>query len=213
LRRTDPSQVEVYPLVQSELREQGIYSRPIDTRAATEFSLTRFLTPSVARQNGFSGYAIFVDCDFLFLTDIRDVLNEVDPTKAVSVVKHDYRPTEILKMDGCVQHLYPRKNWSSFIVFNCAHPGVKALTPDACNTAEPSYLHRFSWLNDYEIGEVDKGWNYLEGWYAPEYEKLKAIHFTLGGPWFENKLNCDFSKIWLHERNNFDLTRVERVAA
>ncbi len=213
LRRTDPSQVEVYPLIQSELREQGIYTRPVDTRAATEFSLTRFLTPTLAKHDGFSGYAIFVDCDFLFLTDIREVLEEVDPTKAVSVVKHDYRPTDILKMDGCIQHLYPRKNWSSFIVFNCAHPAVKALTPDVVNTAEPSYLHRFSWLNDYEISEVDKGWNYLEGWYAPEYEKLKAIHFTLGGPWFENKLNCDFSKIWLQERNNFELTRVERVAA
>ena len=213
LRRTDPSQVEVYPLVQSELREQGIYSRPIDTRAATEFSLTRFLTPSVARQNGFSGYAIFVDCDFLFLTDIRDVLNEVDPTKAVSVVKHDYRPTEILKMDGCVQHLYPRKNWSSFIVFNCAHPGVKALTPDACNTAEPSYLHRFGWLNDEEIGEIDKGWNYLEGWYAPEYDNLKAIHYTLGGPWFEHKVDCDFAALWIAEHADATKTNQKDLAA
>jgi hypothetical protein len=213
LRRTDPSQVEVYPLIQSELREQGIYSRPIDTRAATEFSLTRFLTPSIAREDGFSGYAIFVDCDFLFLTDIREVLKEVDTTKAVSVVKHDYHPTERMKMDGCVQHLYPRKNWSSFIVFNCAHTRVKALSPAACNTAEPSYLHRFNWLNDEEIGEIDKGWNYLEGWYSPEYDNLKAIHFTLGGPWFEHMVDCDFASMWLDELSNLRSENTRRVAA
>jgi hypothetical protein len=203
LRRTDPTQVEVYPLVQSELRAQGIYTRPVDTRAATEFSLTRFLTPTLASQDGFSGYAIFVDCDFLFLTDIREVLKEVDPTKAVSVVKHDYQPTEMMKMDGCIQHLYPRKNWSSFIVFNCANPSAKALTANVVNTAEPSYLHRFSWLNDGEIGELDKGWNYLEGWYAPSFENLKAIHYTLGGPWFEHKKDCDFSFQWESERSEF----------
>jgi hypothetical protein len=213
LRRTDPTQVEVHPLIQSELRAQGLYNRPIDTRAATEFSLTRFLTPTLAQMDGFSGYAIFVDCDFLFLTDIHEVLNEVDPTKAVSVVKHDYQPTERMKMDGCVQHLYPRKNWSSFIVFNCDNPSTKALTANVVNTAEPSYLHRFSWLNDEEIGELDKGWNYLEGWYTPAYNELKAIHYTLGGPWFEDKLECDFASMWLDELSNLRSKTTRRVAA
>jgi hypothetical protein len=213
LRRTDPTQVEVYPLIQSELRAQGLYNRPIDTRAATEFSLTRFLTPMLARQDGFSGCAIFVDCDFLFVADIREVLNGVDPSKAVSVVKHDYQPTDILKMDGCVQYPYPRKNWSSFIVFNCAHPAVKALTQEVVNTAEPAYLHRFSWLNDEEIGELDKGWNYLEGWYTPEYDNLKAIHYTLGGPWFEHKMGCDFAGLWLNELESYRQINAHKVAA
>jgi hypothetical protein len=213
LRRTDPNQVEVYPLIQSELREQGIYTRPVDTRAATEFSLTRFLTPTLAQMDGFSGYAIFVDCDFLFLADIREVLNEVDTTKAISVVQHDYQPTEVMKMDGCVQYPYPRKNWSSFIVFNCSHPAVKALTSEVVNSAEPAYLHRFSWLNDVEIGALDRGWNYLEGWYAPEYDNLKAIHYTLGGPWFEHKLNCEFAQLWLDELESSQHINEHKVAA
>ncbi len=213
LRRTDPNQVEVYPLIQSELRTQRLYTRPIDTRAATEFSLTRFLTPTLAQMDGFSGYSIFVDCDFLFLADIREVLSEVDPTKAVSVVKHDYQPTEMMKMDGCIQYPYPRKNWSSFIAFNCAHPKVKALTPEVVNTAEPAYLHRLSWLNDEEIGGLDKGWNYLEGWYPATYDNLKAIHYTLGGPWFEQKANCDFATVWLDEFLQLRTTMVKKVAA
>jgi hypothetical protein len=37
------------------------------TGAATEFSLTRFLTPYLADSDG---WVLFVDCDFLFTTDI-----------------------------------------------------------------------------------------------------------------------------------------------
>ena len=213
LSRTDPLKVSVTPLIQSELREQGIYKRPVDSLAATEFSLTRFLTPTLARKDGYAGPAVFVDCDFLFVTNILDVLDDIDPTKAVSVVKHNYQPTETTKMDGCVQHLYPRKNWSSFITFNCAHPAVRALTPDVVNTAEPSYLHRFSWLNDSEIGELDKGWNYLEGWYAPQYDRVKAVHYTLGGPWFDHKMDCDFADLWLTELESYRREMMHKAAA
>jgi len=152
MARTDADEVSVQPLIQAELREKGLYHRPTDQKAATEFSLTRFLTPHLA---GKEGFAVFVDCDFLFLTDVREVLATIDPTKAISVVKHDYQPKEAVKMDGCVQHLYPKKNWSSFIVFNCSHPAIRALTPDVVNTAEPSFLHQFKWLNENEIGELD----------------------------------------------------------
>lgn len=213
LSRTDTSKVSVIPLIQSELREMGLYKRPVDTRAATEFSLTRFLTPTLAKQDGFDGPSVFVDCDFVFVTDILEVLGEIDATKAISVVKHDYQPTETIKMDGCVQYPYPRKNWSSFIVFNGRHPAVRALTPDVVNTAEPAYLHRFSWLNDSEIGELDKGWNYLEGWYAPHYEKLRAVHYTLGGPWFEHKMDCDFADLWLEEARNMKEREHSLIAA
>lgn len=210
LRRTDPSEVEIYPLVQSELRAKGLYNRPTDTLAATEFSLTRFLTPYLA---GDDGYAIFVDCDFLFLTDIRSVIDDIDRRNAISVVKHDYRPTETRKMDGCIQYPYPRKNWSSFMVFNCKHPAVRALTPEVVNSAEPAYLHRLQWLNDSEIGELDRSWNYLEGWYEQSYENLKAIHYTLGGPWFEHKLDCDFSDLWLDELASYRASEKKKVAA
>lgn len=196
ISRTDPRQVVVNPLIQSELRQSGVYTREPDARASTEFSLTRFLTPHLA---GPVGYALFVDCDFLFLADVRGVLAEVDPSKAVSVVQHEYKPAESTKMDGCVQYAYPRKNWSSFMVFNLAHPAVRALTPDVVNTQTPAHLHRFGWLEDNQIGSLDKGWNYLEGWYPPHYGLLKAVHYTRGGPWFDRMNECDFADEWKSE--------------
>jgi hypothetical protein len=116
-------------------------------------------------------------------------------------------------MDGCIQHPYPRKNWSSFMVFNCTHPAVRALTPKVVNSAEPAYLHRLQWLNDSEIGELDKGWNYLEGWYESTYDNLKAIHYTLGGPWFEDKTECDFADLWLREAEMLGIENVGSQAA
>ena len=77
------------------------------------------------------------------------------------------------------------------------------MTPDVVNVAEPSFLHQFKWLNESEIGELDKGWNYLEGWYPPAYDKIKAIHYTLGGPWFDHKKKCDFADLWIHEYEEY----------
>jgi hypothetical protein len=113
-------------------------------------------------------------------------------------------------MDGCAQHQYPRKNWSSFMVFNLEHPAVQALTRELVNSAHPSFLHRFLWADDEEIGSLDKGWNYLEGWYAPQYEKLRAVHYTRGGPWFEHMRNCGFADEWLSERVKLALTSAFR---
>ena len=210
LSRINPREVSVTPLVQSELRSQGLYYRDIDKKAATEFSLTRFLTPVLS---GYEGYSLFVDCDFLFLTDIQNILNEIDVGKAVSVVKHDYQPTDTHKMDGCVQYIYPRKNWSSFILFNCAHKSNRALTSALVNSAEPSFLHRFSWLDDNEIGELDKGWNYLEGVYPAHYNNLKAVHYTSGGPWFDHKQGCDFADLWLSEKEQYQIKLKSNIAA
>jgi hypothetical protein len=196
LSRTDSAEVTVRPLVQDELRAQGLYTRPVDTKASTEFSLTRFLTPVLA---GKQGYAVYVDCDFLFLADIRDVIGEIDESMAVSVVKHDYVPREGVKMDGKPQYQYPRKNWSSFMVFNLGHPAVRKLNTSVINGAHPSFLHRLLWLDDAEIGSLDKGWNYLEGWYPQHYNGLRAVHYTRGGPWFERMNKCDFAREWQNE--------------
>jgi hypothetical protein len=96
------------------------------------------------------------------------------------------------------------------MVFNLEHPAVRALTKELVNSAHPSFLHRFLWLSDEEIGTLDKGWNYLEGWYAPQYEKLRAVHYTRGGPWFEHMRNCGFADEWLSERVKLALTSAFR---
>jgi hypothetical protein len=193
-RNTSPHLL-VNPLKQTLLRGAGVYTRPVDTFASTEFSLTRFLVPYLS---GYEGYAIFVDCDFIFMDDINKVMADLDHTKAVHVVQHDYQPREGVKMDGKIQHLYPRKNWSSFILFNCSHPSNKLLTPELVNSESPQFLHRFSWLKDEEIGSLSHDWNYLVGWYN-DIPLPKAIHYTEGGPWFESREDCDFSKLWLLE--------------
>jgi lipopolysaccharide biosynthesis glycosyltransferase len=198
LRHSDEN-IEVIPLRQSALRELGLYTRPLDAGASTEFSLTRFLTPYLAAQRG---WVIFCDCDFLFTTDIRNVLDGLDPNKAVYCVQHDYVPAHQVKMDGKRQATYPRKNWSSFMIFNCDHPDVRALTPAVVNSVSPAYLHRFEWVADDEaIGSLELDWNFLEGEYAMPRTTPRVIHYTNGGPWFEQWQNCDYADLWLHERN------------
>ena len=67
-------------------------------------------------------------------------------------------------MDGAVQTAYPRKNWSSLMLFNCDHPSVKALTPEVVNRENGAYLHRLQWAEDSDIGALPVEWNWLEGW-------------------------------------------------
>ncbi|MEX0409750.1 glycosyltransferase [Aquibium sp. LZ166] len=199
LRHSTPD-LEVHPLKLAALQELGLYTREADN-AATEFSLTRFLTPYLAAHDG---WTIFVDCDFLFTNDIRNVLTHANRTKAIYVVKHEYTPANTVKMDGKTQTYYPRKNWSSFILFNSAHPDVKRLTPDVVNTSAPSFLHRFQWVSDDElIGALPIEWNFLEGEYPKPATLPAAIHYTNGGPWFENWQNVDFADIWCAERDRY----------
>ncbi|KAF3535706.1 hypothetical protein F2Q69_00019942, partial [Brassica cretica] len=80
-----------------------------------------------------------------------------------NLMKHDYTPKETTKMDGAVQTVYPRKNWSSMVLYNCGHPKNKTLSPEAVNTQTGAFLHRFQWLEDEEIGSVPFVWNFLEG--------------------------------------------------
>ena len=117
--------IQVHPLRQTSLRELGLYTRSTDA-ATTEFSLTRFLTPYLA---AFDGWSVFMDCDFLVTRDITEILALLDPAKALYCVQHEYTPANMIKMDGKQQSVYPRKNWSSFMAFNGAHPKVRALTP------------------------------------------------------------------------------------
>jgi hypothetical protein len=105
-------------------------------------------------------------------------------------------------MDGKEQAHYPRKNWSSFMLFNCDHPDVRALTPAVVNTVSPAYLHRFEWVRDHShIGALDLDWNFLVGEYAKPERTPRVLHYTIGGPWFEDWRNCDYADLWLHERD------------
>ena len=207
LKRHCPG-VEVMPLVQDNLRAWKLYWREKDERAATDFSLTRFLVPALTFYGELDEWAVFCDCDMLFTGDVARILDEEkDSQWAVKVVKHDYTPVRY-KMAGKTNHEYPRKNWSSFILFNCSHPSNRALTPNVVNSADPSWLHQFKWLRDEEIGSLNPMCNFLVGEYAapdansstitePSGVTPTVLHFTLGiGP-YEPSFP-DYVAMWNH---------------
>jgi hypothetical protein len=189
--------IEISPIKLKDLRARKFYWRADDPLAATEFTYSRFLTPFLA---GFEGWALFCDSDFLWLADVEELVRNLDRRKAVYCVQHDYRPAETKKMDGRVQSLYPRKNWSSLMLFNCAHPSTQRLTPETVNKETGAYLHRMQWVDDEDIGELPMEWNWLEGWNKrPATGTPKAVHFTRGGPWFENWRSVEYAELWLQE--------------
>ncbi|KAG6481623.1 protein CDI-like [Zingiber officinale] len=202
LHRRSSIPLHIIPISQTDLRAAGLYWRARSPTESTEFSFTRFLTPFLA---GFRGWALFVDCDFLFLADAAALFALRDPRFAVMCVHHEYAPAEPTKMDGAIQTAYPRKNWSSLVLYNCGHPkNVAALAPEAVSTQTGAFLHRFAWLDDAEIGEVPFVWNFLVGHNKvdpadPARTAPKAIHYTSGGPWFEGCGDCEFADLWTNE--------------
>src|SRR5690606_12734940 len=131
--------LSIIQLRQDRLRDRGLYTRHTDEPASTQFAHTRFLVPHLC---DYQGYALFVDCDFLFTRDIATLWPHCDRNAAVNVVKHDYVPKAKWKMDGQPQVAYPRKNWSSLMVFNCEHRSTKQLTPGYVNNSPAENLHR-----------------------------------------------------------------------
>lgn len=201
--------VAIVPLRQQTLRQKSMYWRPEDEPASTEFAFTRFLVPFLC---DFKGFSIFLDCDFLITKDIAEMMNslpapeihhaatrEVETVWSVACVKHDYVPKAQWKMDGEKQVAYPRKNWSSLMVFNNA--ACKRLSKGYCNTAPAADLHRFAWMDDKQIIDLPAEWNWLEGEYEWTEEKPPAgIHFTNGGPWHVDPRPIQFGNLWTEAR-------------
>lgn len=185
--------VSIAPLMQAQLK--GLYTRPRGPTESTEFSLTRFLVPALA---GYRGWSIFMDCDMLCLADIAQLAAELErqPDKALLVCQHDYVPKTERKFLGQIQTRYPRKNWSSLMLFN--NERCRALTPQYVNSATGLELHRFAWIEDHLIGALPLEWN----WLVTEYEHnpaAKIVHYTLGGPYFAAYRGCDYAAEWFAE--------------
>jgi len=170
---------------------QSIYNET-HTDASNEFIYSRFLVPFLC---GFDGPAVFVDGDMVIETDIKELFDLFDSSKAVQVVQHDYKTKANLKYLGNKNEDYPRKNWSSMILWNCSHPAHRILTPEFVTKQAGSFLHRFRWIDDRDIGSLDASWN----WLAEEYhanESAHLIHYTLGTPCFEDYRDCSQSDRW-----------------
>jgi lipopolysaccharide biosynthesis glycosyltransferase len=182
--------VQITPLVLSQLQE---FNETHDDRS-NDFVYSRFLTPYLS---DFKGWAIFADGDMICQGDLKELIDMADPSKAVMVVKHDYQTKATQKYLGNINENYPRKNWSSVILWNCEHPKHKILTPDFVSKQTGKFLHRFSWLDDQDIGELPLEWNWLASEYRVNRE-AKLIHFTLGTPCFKDYKNSDMADIWYH---------------
>ena len=166
---------------------------------SNDFIYSRFLTPYL---NNFTGWAIFADGDMVCQSDIKELWDLRDESKALLVVKHNYQTKKSIKYLGNINENYPRKNWSSLILWNCAHPKHRMLTPEFIANQSGKFLHRFSWLEDHDIGELPVEWNWLAVEY-PVNTKAKIIHYTLGTPCFKDYRDTDMSDNWfnVHRRS------------
>ncbi len=186
------SNIEIIPIQLQKLIDDGVYTREHDPKATTEFTYSRFLVPYL---NNYKGKALFIDSDFLWQCDVEELLEFYNSENSVSCVKHDYTPRSKTKMDGIKQSNYPRKNWSSLMLFNCEHDDCKKLTPDVIATETPQYLHRFNWTSDELVGEIPLEYNFLEGDYD-FMDNPKVIHYTNGGPWYKT-WDGEYRKNWI----------------
>ncbi len=173
------------------LKALGQYTET-HTDGSNSFIYSRFLTPYLM---SYKGWAIFADGDMVCKQDLKLLWDLRDSSKAVQVVKHDYRTKYSQKYLGNKNEDYPRKNWSSLILWNCAHPKHKLLTPEFIQKQTGAFLHRFTWLDDEDIGGLDKKWN----WLAIEYEDVpdvNLIHYTLGTPCFKDYKHTSMASEW-----------------
>ena len=195
--------ISITPLITSQLKNKGLYWRERDPKQSTDFSFTRFLVPYLMN---YRGWALFMDCDMLFLDDVNKLWNLKDDKYALLCVKHQQKATQKTKFQGEVQTSYPKKNWSSLMLLNCTK--CKKLSIEYINSASGLELHRFLWLDgDHEIGNLSPAWNFLidEDFNEDKLNKseIKNIHWTLGGPWFKDQRNLggELASDWLNARN------------
>ena len=207
--------VDIQPIILSHMQERGLMTRTFyhkngvmmdeisNAPCSTEFSISRFLTLPLAREEGVD-YAVFMDCDMLVTCDIEvELMKEVEGKDApVFCVKHDHNPTEDVKMDGQVQTKYGMKNWSSFVVYNVNHPLNDPLTVKMVNTERGLSLHQFCWLKHKDvISTLPIDYNHLVGYYGKTINVPRNIHYTEGIPTMEGYENCDYADLWLNYYN------------
>jgi len=166
------------------------------TDGSNHFIYTRFLIPYLM---DFHGRAIFIDGDMIVRGDIVELYNMMDMYSDVAVVKHDYKTKMKEKYLGAPNEDYPRKNWSSVIIWNCNSFPNRQLTPEFVQKQPGSFLHRFTWLDDARIQALPPEWNWLPDEYGPNPD-AKLLHYTLGTPCFHEFANTPQAQDWHCER-------------
>lgn len=166
------------------------------TDGSNDFIYTRFLVPHLM---SYTGWAIFIDGDMILRDDIVKLWNLRESHCDVMVVKHDYKTRRTEKYLGSKNEDYPRKNWSSVILWNCSSWPNRRLTPEFVQSSSGAELHRFSWITDDRIGELPAEWNWLPDEYGANPE-AKLLHYTLGTPCFHEFADTPQATEWHKER-------------
>jgi lipopolysaccharide biosynthesis glycosyltransferase len=175
---------------------KGVYGEEAHLDGSNAFTYTRFLVPYLT---AFNGPALYLDSDIIVREDIANLFALKEMDKDVMVVKHDYKTKSFDKYLGNKNADYPRKNWSSVMLFpNCANFPVQKLLPTFVRQQSGSYLHRFEWTTSERIGELPREWNHLVGEYDHD-DQAKLLHYTLGAPCFTEYRDCDHADVWHSE--------------
>jgi lipopolysaccharide biosynthesis glycosyltransferase len=154
--------VSITPICLHTLR--NIFNRPKTDKQSTDFAFSRFLVPYLS---DYKGWSLFLDCDMMFRTDIKELWDTRDENKSVMVCKHDYVPNATIKFRGAKNLAFPKKNWSSVMLFKD------------------------------NVGSLPIQWNWLVGETKYPYNKdVKNVHWTLGGPYFKDYADSDYCNEW-----------------
>lgn len=184
--------VAVIPLALNNFQE---YTET-HTDGSNQFIYSRFLVPYLM---GYTGHAIFMDGDMILRGDIAELWAMRSLDKDVQVVKHDYKTRMTEKYLGAKNEDYPRKNWSSVMIFNCNNYPTRKLTPEYIQKSTGAHLHRFAWTSDDRVGELPPEWNWLPDEYGPNPD-AKLLHYTLGTPCFHDFATTTMADEWHRER-------------
>lgn len=194
--RLSSQPVAVTPLALGNLA--GYVERHRD--GSNQFTYSRFLVPQLM---GWQGWGLYIDGDMLLRADIAELWRLRDESKALLCVQHDYRTRLHQKYLGAKNEDYPRKNWSSVMLWNCAHPANRRLTPEFVQQASGAQLHRFTWLDDALIGALPKEWNWLPDELGAN-PQAKLLHWTLGAPCFHEFADAQMAEEWHEERRRMN---------
>jgi lipopolysaccharide biosynthesis glycosyltransferase len=190
--RQSTNPLSISPLALNLLKDYN----ELHTDGSNHFIYSRFLVPYLMDYNG---WAIFIDGDMILRDDITKLWNLKDDQYAVQVVKHNYKTKMPVKYLGSKNEDYPCKNWSSVILWNCSHIKNKSLTPQFIENATGAKLHRFTWLDESDIGELPIEWNWLPDEFGSN-EEAKLLHFTLGLPSFYEFTGSPMANEWHAEK-------------
>lgn len=228
--------IKIHKLHHKSLRESGLFNRVwtlneggqfIDNSDgkpfSTQFSHSRFLVPELWRNipdDDKSPLAMFVDCDFLWRTDIGEMFAEINTKKLrnnsrapLYCVQHDYKPKTDVKMDNIIQSSYNMKLWSAMMVFDMDHKDNANLTPREVNSETGRWLHNFGWVeNDHTIETISHGWHFVPNHSESVNDDIHAIHYTEGGPWFPTYRTSRYAQIWWDEYNDYLRTKILKAS-